>query len=63
MCFNAAKTWQLGWYDSNKIVVDPRNGPTTVDLVGIANFSSNSDNLPIVVKIALETGSHWKQMV
>ena len=59
MCFNAAKTWQLGWHDSNKVVVDPRNDPTTVNLVGIANFYSNSYNLPIVVRIA----SPWKQMV
>jgi hypothetical protein len=43
MCFNAAKTWQLGWHDSNKVVVDPRNDPTTVNLVGIANFIQSSD--------------------
>jgi hypothetical protein len=27
MCFNAAKTWQIGWYDYNKIVVNPRTAP------------------------------------
>ena len=61
MCFNAAKNWQIGWYDTHKISINPWNGPSTVDLVGIANFDTNPNNLSVVVKI--ETGTTTDQFI
>jgi hypothetical protein len=35
ICFNAAKSWQLGWYDSSTIVINPRDNPSwTGTIVG-----------------------------
>jgi hypothetical protein len=28
MCFNPAKNWQIGWYDSNTLLLDPRVTPS-----------------------------------
>lgn len=58
MCFNAAKNWQLGWYDTHKVLVNPRNQPVwSGRLVGIADFSNNPSNHPVVVKIESETST------
>jgi len=40
---------------TNLLVGNPRNGPRTVNIVGIANFDSNPDNLAVVVKIEAGT--------
>ena len=61
MCFNAAKNWQIGWYDSNKISIDPTLGPWTGTIVGIADFENNPHNHPVVVKI--ETGNANDQFI
>jgi len=62
MCFNAAKNWQLDWYNDKKQLVDPRVNPTTmVDLVGIANYNTTANNHPVVVKI--ETGTSTDQFI
>ena len=55
MCYNAAKNWQIGWYDDAKILINPLAEPsTTVNLVGIADYDV-SNGKPVVVKI--ETGA------
>ncbi len=54
MCWNAAKTWQVGWYDSNKLTFD-QQGSWRGKIVGIADFDNNSENHPVVIK--LETGT------
>jgi hypothetical protein len=61
MCFNAAKNWQIGWYNTNRLLVDPRNGPTTVNMVGIADFNNNPQDYPVVIKI--ETGTSTDQFI
>jgi len=48
MCFNAAKSWQLGWYSDKHIQVDA-DGAYSGPLMGIVNYSSNSS--PVLVKI------------
>jgi hypothetical protein len=53
MCFNPAKSFQLGWYDSRVITIDPRSTPIwSGTIVGIADFEK--DDRPVVIKI--ETG-------
>lgn len=54
MCFNAAKNWQIGWYNDRRLLINPISEPTkTVTLVGIAEYLKQSSH-PVVVK--LETG-------
>ena len=62
MCFNAAKNWQLGWYDSNAICIDPRVQQSWYGtMVGIADYDNNPENHPVVVKI--ETGTETDQFI
>ena len=62
MCWNAAKTWQIGWYDSNKIIIDPKAQQFwSGTIVGIADFDNNPDQYPVVVKI--ETGTSTDQFI
>jgi hypothetical protein len=56
MCYNAAKNWQIGWYDNRKILINPIDEPNkTVTLVGVADYLNNPSGHPVVVKV--ETGS------
>ena len=58
MCFNAAKNWQLGWYDSNAICIDPRVQQSWYGtMVGIADYDNNPENHPVVLKIETGTGT------
>ena len=56
MCFNAAKSWQLSWYNDNKLAIDPRQQRTWMGtMVGVADFGNNPNQYPVVIKI--ETGT------
>ena len=61
MCFNAAKNYQLPWYDSNTIIINPRDGDWIGKIVGIADFANNPDDSPVVIKI--ETGTSIDQFI
>jgi len=61
MCFNAAKNWQLPWYDTHKHLIDPREGPWSGTIVGIADFQNNPSNHSVVLKI--ETGTTTDQFI
>jgi len=58
MCYNAAKNWQIGWYDDNKLLLEPLTEENdwiqTVNMVGIADYKNNPEGYAVVVK--LETG-------
>jgi len=61
MCYNGAKSWQIGWYNDRKIMLNPKtelasnaNWGTLVTLVGIADYQ-NVPSIPVVLK--LETGT------
>lgn len=55
MCFNSAKSWQLGWYSDKTAVFDPMAIPSwTGDLVGIANYDIAASN-PVILKIESTT--------
>jgi hypothetical protein len=56
MCFNAAKSWQLGFYADKSTTVSPLVSPSwTGKLVGIVDYE-NAGNDHVIVK--LETGSY-----
>lgn len=57
LCFNAAKSWQIGWYNSHKLLLDPKQKAYWEgEIIGVADFSRNAFNRPVVVKI--ETSTH-----
>lgn len=45
MCFNAAKSWQLGWYDDKADEVKPEAGAFTGRIVAFVDYESTSDNV------------------
>lgn len=62
MCFNAAKSWQLSWYNDNKLAIDPRQQRTWMGtMVGVADFGNNPNQYPVVIKI--ETGTETDQFI
>eukprot|EP00546_Thalassionema_frauenfeldii_P009624 CAMPEP_0178912114 /NCGR_PEP_ID=MMETSP0786-20121207/10078_1 /TAXON_ID=186022 /ORGANISM="Thalassionema frauenfeldii, Strain CCMP 1798" /LENGTH=568 /DNA_ID=CAMNT_0020584651 /DNA_START=624 /DNA_END=2327 /DNA_ORIENTATION=+ len=61
MCWNAAKTWQVGWYDDRKATFDASMVVQTYRMVGIANYDNNPEQLPVVIK--LETGTSTDQFI
>jgi len=57
MCFNPAKSFQLGWYPENVQTLDLGVGDMWQgQLVGVADYLNNPDNNKIVMK--LETGTN-----
>eukprot|EP00957_Ditylum_brightwellii_P170477 12976524-Ditylum_brightwellii.AAC.1 len=53
MCFNAAKTWQLGWYSNKHATYDPLVAPSwTGKLVGPTDYVEADDSdYTIILKI------------
>merc|ERR1719401_2656954 len=50
MCFNAAKNWELGWYDYSYF--DPSTSSCwSGTIIGLAEWNNGIHNLPVVVKI------------
>jgi len=49
MCFNNAKMWQLGWYSDRQFEFSGTS--TTVELVGISQYTSAGSGQQIVVRI------------
>lgn len=41
VCFNAAKSWSLGWYSADSVTLDLSAGAVIVTLVGVADWVSN----------------------
>jgi len=57
MCFNAAKSWQFGWYDDRHIVLSTSNPTYEGQLVGIADYSPSS--APVLVKLNTATSTDY----
>ena len=59
VCWNAAKSWESGWYAADSLTVDPTEGFDGL-LVGVADFASNtytSGDHKIVLQILDESQS------
>ena len=53
MCFNAAKSWQLGWYTDRHAEFQPELGHTQVyTMVGVSEYSNSSDSYAVIVKLS-----------
>ena len=49
-CFNAVKSWQLGWYADGHETINPLEAPFQGKIVGVANYDTRG-NLPVIIKI------------
>jgi hypothetical protein len=38
MCFNAAKSWKLGWYEDKAVIVSPSTSSWSGRLMGISDY-------------------------
>jgi len=63
MCFNPAKNWAIGWYDSRKIEVDISQNYLSHNetIIGIADFDNNPQERNVIIK--LETGTSYDYFV
>jgi len=43
MCFNGAQSWQLGWYRSKSVTLDPLQQPWDGQLVGVSDYANSSN--------------------
>jgi hypothetical protein len=63
MCFNSAKSFQLGWYSDKALTIAPhanRQYYFQVKLAGVADYGTTSDN--VVLKIE-QNSSSWAYFV
>jgi hypothetical protein len=51
MCFNPAKSWQLGWYDAASPEIYPLTGAWGGKLVGVGNYDSDAQDEYVVLKL------------
>jgi hypothetical protein len=58
MCFNPAKSWQLGWYETQQIAWNPlEQGALEASLVGVSDFGSNETTTSHFVVVRIENGA------
>ena len=58
MCFNPAKSWQLGWYDDQCVEIYPQNQPWTGKLAGVANYNPNAQDESVILKLE-DASNDW----
>mmetsp|Transcript_25685 Transcript_25685/g.33542 ORF Transcript_25685/g.33542 Transcript_25685/m.33542 type:complete len:133 (+) Transcript_25685:1-399(+) len=58
MCYNAPKSWQLGWYSSKSTTVNPLQRAWTGELVGISDDDKIQDQSKAKVILELADPDH-----
>jgi len=58
MCYNAPKSWQLGWYSSKSAAVNPLQRAWNGELVGISDYSKIQDRSKAKVILELSDPNH-----
>eukprot|EP00980_Cylindrotheca_fusiformis_P018251 scaffold5930_cov177-Cylindrotheca_fusiformis.AAC.6 len=55
MCFNSAKSWQLGWYEDKAVTVAPKAGDASfsIKLAGIVDYDTTDAN--VLIRIVPDT--------
>ena len=62
MCFNPAKSWQLGWYSSKSEVLDPNNDAGTCysgALYGLDSYTSSPSDGKVLIQLLSNTGQNY----
>jgi hypothetical protein len=55
-CFNAIKSWQLGWYSDRAVQVSS-SSPTKVDLAGVVNYGLTTSDHAVLVNV--DSGKYY----
>merc|ERR1740124_919526 len=57
MCYNPAKSWQIGWYKDSVSILDITQSSVNhvQTIIGVANYGNNDAGMDVVIK--LETGT------
>jgi hypothetical protein len=50
-CFNGQKNWQLGWYSSKHLTIDPTGAPRLVKVAAFVDFPKAKEDEAVVVKV------------
>ena len=58
MCFNAAKSWQLGWYDDKAVIVSPSSSSWSGRMMGISDYDHKTTQI-VIIKIETETSEDY----
>eukprot|EP00526_Cylindrotheca_closterium_P008389 CAMPEP_0113624610 /NCGR_PEP_ID=MMETSP0017_2-20120614/12694_1 /TAXON_ID=2856 /ORGANISM="Cylindrotheca closterium" /LENGTH=850 /DNA_ID=CAMNT_0000534661 /DNA_START=60 /DNA_END=2612 /DNA_ORIENTATION=+ /assembly_acc=CAM_ASM_000147 len=61
MCFNAAKSWQLGWYTSKAVSITPSSSSATYStpLAGVVDYSTTSNKVLIEIQQTSSTTFYY----
>ncbi|GFH44784.1 hypothetical protein CTEN210_01258 [Chaetoceros tenuissimus] len=59
MCFNAAKSWQLGWYKKRHLVVDFSNPLYEGYLKSVLSDPNTADAPPMLIKLNTKTATDY----
>eukprot|EP00536_Pseudo-nitzschia_multiseries_P010548 jgi/Psemu1/26265/gm1.26265_g len=56
MCFNAAKNYQIGWYDLQKQSIDPLSGPDSKTFIftGVGDYKTDGSNKAKLITLRIE---------
>ena len=55
MCFNPAKSWQLGWYSDRHTTITSSSGPSAIKLASLDDYGETTSAHTAVVKIEAGT--------
>ena len=62
MCFNAAKTWQSGWFADKSLTIDPNNDAGICysgELYGLDSYTSSPEDAKVLIQLQSTSGSNY----
>ena len=62
MCFNAAKSWQSGWFADKSLTIFPNDDAGTCfsgKLYGLASYTSSPADAKVLIQLQSTSGTHY----
>ena len=62
VCFNAAKSWQSGWFADKSLVLDPNNDAGTCysgPLYALASYTSSPADAKVLIQLKSTSGTNY----
>ena len=62
MCFNAAKSWQSGWFDDKSLTIFPNDDAGTCfsgELYGLDSYTSSPADAKVLIQLQSNSGTHY----
>ncbi len=62
MCFNAAKSWQSGWFADKSLTIDPNNDAGTCfsgPLYGLDSYTSSPADAKVLIQLQSTSGQNY----